>query len=78
MKLTIADPDQTIFEGEAKLIQLPGTDGSFEVLENHAPVIALLKKGNVRVVDNGNQETTVVIEGGLFSMADNACRIAIL
>lgn len=78
MKLIIADPDQTFFEGQAKLIQLPGADGSFEVLENHAPVIALLKKGKVRIVDTENRETTVEIESGIFSMAENICRIAIL
>lgn len=77
MQLIIADPDRTIFESEASLIQLPGTDGWFEVLENHAPLIALLKKGTVRVVDAGGQEKKVDIEGGIFSMAENTCRIAI-
>jgi len=44
MELEIVTPDKTIFKGEADLVQLPGIDGSFEILSNHAPLISVLKK----------------------------------
>ena len=39
MQFKIENPDKEVLNIEAKLIQLPGTDGSFAVLENHAPLI---------------------------------------
>ena len=45
MKLEIITPEKHIFEGEADLVQLPGSDGLFEILKNHAPMIASLGKG---------------------------------
>ena len=45
MNLEIITPDKTIYKGEADLVQLPGIDGSFEILNNHAPLISALVKG---------------------------------
>ena len=50
MKIDIITPDTTIFSGEASLVQFPGSDGSFEVMHNHAPMIANLTKGRVKVL----------------------------
>ena len=38
MKLKIIKPDSTLYEGEARLVQLPGTGGLFEIMNNHAPI----------------------------------------
>jgi len=54
MNLEITTPDKTIFEGEVSLVQLPGIDGSFELLNNHAPMISALKKGKIKIKDKGN------------------------
>jgi F-type H+-transporting ATPase subunit epsilon len=54
--LEIRTPDKEIFRGEIKQVILPGKDGLFGVLKNHAPLIATLQKGIVKVdaihVDN--------------------------
>lgn len=75
MTVTISNPNKVIFEGEAKLLQLPGVDGSFELLDRHAPILSLLKKGSVRLVDNDGNEKKFEIEGGMLGMAANVCRI---
>ena len=64
MKVKITKPDSTLFEGDAKLIQLPGTGGLFEILNNHAPIISALKKGTVRLVTELNETQTFDIRGG--------------
>jgi len=57
MKLEIISPDKVVFTGEVNSVQLPGTDGYFEILNDHAPIISSLKKGNIRVIlKNGNTE----------------------
>jgi F-type H+-transporting ATPase subunit epsilon len=49
MKLEIITPESNVFSGEAKAVSLPGLDGVFQVLNNHAPVISALKKGSLVV-----------------------------
>ena len=64
MKVKITKPDSTVFEGEAKLLQLPGTGGLFEILQNHAPIISSLSKGTIRLVTNDDETKTFDIRGG--------------
>ena len=45
MLLEIITPDQKVFSGKVKLIQVPGLDGSFEVMHKHAPIIAIIGHG---------------------------------
>ena len=47
--LEIRTPDTEIFRGEVKQVVLPGKEGLFGVLKNHAPLIATLQKGTVKV-----------------------------
>ena len=49
MRLEIITPEQEIFKGEADAVQLPGLDGSFQVLNGHAPIISGLSAGTVKV-----------------------------
>lgn len=47
--LEIRTPDKEIFKGEVDQVVLPGKDGLFGVLKNHAPMIASLQKGMVKI-----------------------------
>ena len=52
MYLEIVSPEATLFSGEVTSVAVPGVMGEFEMLNNHAPVVSLLKEGNVKI--NGN------------------------
>ena len=64
MKVKITKPDATVFDGEASALHLPGVAGRFEVLENHAPIIAALAKGTIRIV-TAQGEQSFDIRGGV-------------
>jgi F-type H+-transporting ATPase subunit epsilon len=49
MHLEIITPETKIFDGAVEAVQLPGLDGSFQVLSGHAPIISALKEGMVKV-----------------------------
>jgi F-type H+-transporting ATPase subunit epsilon len=49
MHVEIITPESKIFSGEALAVQLPGLDGLFQVLNNHAPIISALKGGIVKL-----------------------------
>ena len=71
MKVKITKPDTTLFDGEASLVQLPGTGGLFEILENHAPIVSALGKGTLRLVVDGGKEETFDIRGGVIKGQQN-------
>jgi F-type H+-transporting ATPase subunit epsilon len=75
MKIEIVTPDSTIYEGEVSLVQFPGLDGSFEVLNNHAPVIAALKKGKVKVIDAKKVTLFFEINGGVVEILKNKIQV---
>jgi F-type H+-transporting ATPase subunit epsilon len=47
MYLEIITPDKNIYKGEVDYVNLPGADGSFGVLKDHAPIISTLKEGEI-------------------------------
>ena len=71
MKIKITKPDSVLFEGDVKLAQLPGTGGLFEILNNHAPIISSLEKGNIRLVTNDGEEKLFDIRGGVAKSQQN-------
>ena len=71
MKIKITKPDSILFEGEAKLVQLPGMGGKFEILGNHAPIISSLSAGEIRMVSSDNTEQTFAIRGGVVKGQHN-------
>ena len=71
MNIEIITPDATIFKGTAKLVQFPGIDGSFEVLNNHAAMISVLKKGKIKVQDENNQNQFFEVKGGVVEVLKN-------
>jgi len=71
MKLEIITPDRSLFSGEVSLVQLPGIDGSFEILNDHAPLISVLARGRVKIQDSQKQLQYFDIKGGVVEVLHN-------
>ena len=71
MIVEIITPEKSLFTGEAKLIQLPGTDGSFELMNSHAPIISTLAEGKIKVVEVNGNKLFFDILGGMVEMSSN-------
>jgi len=71
MQLEIVTPDEKIFEGEAKHVQLPGKEGLFGILNNHAPMVSTLVKGRVKVEATDGDIQYFEIGGGVMEMNNN-------
>ncbi len=71
MNIEIVTPEKTIFTGEVVLVQLPGIDGLFEILNNHAPLIAVLGKGKIKIVDKAENIQFFNINGGVVEVLKN-------
>lgn len=70
MTLDILTPEKKLYSGEATLVQLPGVDGSFEILNHHAPIISALGNGIVRF-KNADGEKRIRITGGFVECLNN-------
>ncbi|MGN8225025.1 MULTISPECIES: ATP synthase F1 subunit epsilon [unclassified Gracilimonas] len=66
----ILTPNGSLFEGEVSGVKLPGTQGSFEVKANHAPIVSTLEKGNV-LVRKEDGDTNFLISGGFVEVNNN-------
>lgn len=71
MNIEIISPEKNLYQGEVELAQFPGVEGSFQVLNNHAPIIAALAQGNIRIVDKKGETKFFEIKGGLVEVNQN-------
>ena len=71
MLLEIITPEKSIYTGKVKLVQLPGSKGSFEILNNHAPIISTLEKGKIKVEEESGQILFFEVDGGVVENKDN-------
>lgn len=63
MHLEILTPEKTFYKGEVDSVTLPGSMGSFQILKNHAPLIASLKKGILSFMEDGHLKAMEVTDG---------------
>lgn len=85
MYLEIVSPEATLFAGEVISVTVPGVNGEFQMLSNHAPVVSLLQQGDVKIegdieleeeyeakfTKDGKGKTILSIESGTVEMKDN-------
>lgn len=69
--LRIATPEREVYNKQIESVTLPGLQSSFGVLRNHAPLIAALEPGIVRIVDDEVNDIQLAIGGGFFQVAQN-------
>jgi len=79
MNLEILTPERKLFSGDVYGVQLPGVEGSFEVLERHAPLVAALKAGRVKVVKDKSFSplTYFDIQSGFVEVLNNKVTILV-
>ncbi|WP_269226552.1 F0F1 ATP synthase subunit epsilon [Flavobacterium eburneipallidum] len=86
MILEIVSPEAKLFSAEVTSVTLPGIDGSFQILNNHAPIVSVLGKGVVKIEASSfkfskevagkftkvnDQNYTLAITSGTIEMKDN-------
>ena len=76
LKLRIRAPDRLVYEGEVEKVTLPGTVGSFTVLNNHAPIISSLDRGKIAYKDKDGL-TEVPVRSGFAEVKDNVLSICV-
>jgi F-type H+-transporting ATPase subunit epsilon len=77
LHLEIITPEKVLFSGDIKIIKLPGTLGSFEIMRNHAPLISTLTKGKIKVKEMNGLISHFEITGGLVEVSNNEVSVLV-
>lgn len=77
MNLVVLSPEKEIFAGAVKSVQVPGTAGGLQMLDNHAPIVASLKEGAVNIVTEKGEKLTYQITGGFVECLNNEVSLLI-
>ena len=70
MYIEVITPEKVVYEGAVDVATLPGSQGSFQVLNNHAPLISSLVAGEMRIA-NSKEELFYEIGGGVVEVLRN-------
>jgi F-type H+-transporting ATPase subunit epsilon len=71
IKVDVVSAEQSLFEGEAKFVALPGEAGELGVLPGHTPLITRIRPGTVKIVKADDTEELIFVAGGLLEIQPN-------
>ncbi len=77
MTLEILTPEKKIFSGEVYGVQLPGINGLFEILNNHAPLVSALKTGKLKILKDKTTTDNYSIQSGFVEMLNNKTTVLV-
>jgi F-type H+-transporting ATPase subunit epsilon len=71
LHISVISPDALLYEGDAQSVVAPAYDGEVGILVGHAPMVALLGAGTLRVGDG----PAFRVEGGFVQVVDDQVRV---
>ena len=78
LKTQIISPDNDVYDGETEMVVLPGEDGDFAAMYEHAPIITFLRPGKVEVFSKEEKEKiTFFVAGGFVKIQNNNCLVMV-
>jgi F-type H+-transporting ATPase subunit epsilon len=72
-RFDLVSPEQLVFSGEVEHVVVPGTEGEFGVLAGHAPLIAMLKPGILKIL--GPDEQHILVVGGFAEVSSEGLTV---
>lgn len=75
--LEIVAPERLVYEGAVDSVTVPGIDGQFQMLFNHAPIISALQIGSIAMTDATGAHHIFAIGGGFVQMLNNKTSIVV-
>ncbi|MGB8278596.1 MAG: F0F1 ATP synthase subunit epsilon [Methylovirgula sp.] len=71
----LVSPEKLLFTGEVEAVVVPGTEGEFTVLKDHAPVMSVLKPGIVEIDATATTKTRLFVRGGFADVSPKGLTI---
>ena len=77
MNITVLTPDREVYSGAITSLKVPGTEGQFQILRNHAPIVSSLEKGVVTIKKQGGEQIILNIGGGFVEVLNNEVNLLV-
>ena len=77
MYLKVISPEDLLLDVETNMVQFPGWEGSFTVLDGHAPLISSLRQGQIRYWKENGDEESLAVESGFVEVADDEVKVCV-
>ena len=78
LKTQIISPDNQVYHGDTEMVVLPGDEGDFAAMYEHAPIITFLRPGKVEVSSNEEKEKIAFfVSGGFVKIQNNNCTVMV-
>lgn len=77
LNLKIVSAEKILFDGAVNVVQLPGTEGTFSILRQHAPMISSLKQGEIIYQGESGDEQKIKINSGFAEVNKNIVTVCI-
>ena len=78
LKTQIISPDNKIYDGDTDMVVLPGEDGDFAAMYEHAPIITFLRPGKVEIFSEEEKEKIAFfVAGGFVKIQNNNCLVMV-
>ena len=74
-QLEVITPSKAAYKGKVISVTVPGTQGNFQILSNHAPIMSSLEIGVIKIVEDDNKELIFATSGGTVEVVDNKITI---
>jgi F-type H+-transporting ATPase subunit epsilon len=65
----LVSPEKILFSGEVEAVVVPGIEGQFTVMKDHAPVMSVLKAGIVEIDETASKKSKLYVRGGFADVA---------
>ena len=75
IKVDVVSAEESIFDGQAKFVALPGEAGELGILPGHTPLITRIRPGAVRIVAEEGDEEFVFVAGGILEVQPGAVTV---
>lgn len=78
IEVHIISPDEEIYKGKAEMVVIPGEEGDFSAMYEHAPFVTYLRPGRLEVnIFDKKKTLTYFVRGGFVKVEDNKCFIMV-
>lgn len=77
LSLQLVSPDEEHFVGNIEMVVLPGEEGDFTVLVDHAPIITYLRPGGITILTEEGKELSYFVASGFVKVESNKCKVLV-
>jgi len=77
MLLVALTPEKELYNDQITSVKVPGTTGQFEILNGHAPIVAALGEGEVRIINESGERISFQIKEGFIEVINNEVSLLI-